>query len=249
MKSIVSFLLFLFVALPMGFAQPNIEEEIIPQNIRAATLEERALSQTLYYRDVDGNYKTFQAGQKRRGPINVQQKSNRFVLYRKGLDEEGNVIYGPAMSIAIPDVDNVLIVFYWNYEEKISYTAINDSIDAHPSKHARVMNLTGSQAKAQVSNNSGALTVGPNQAKLFANPVVSDSKYFNFAYVISEQSGSRTRPPINRWRLSNEEQRVLVFITYGFDVEEVNGELIYTRTPRVVNMFDRPPKSPSSANI
>lgn len=229
------------------FAQRMEEEVIIPQNIRATTLEERPLSETLYYLDTEQAYQPFEIGQKRRGQANVQPLSKKLVLYRKGADEEGNTIYNPVINVNIPEVGNVLVVFYWDKNEKIGYMALDDTRETHPSQFARIVNIADGTAKVQVSNNSNILSVAPSETAITQNPIISsDSSYFNFAYALSNQTGSRSKPPINRWRMASKDQRLLVFITYGYYTEELDGEIIRTRMPQLVTMFDFPPDPPAS---
>lgn len=218
------------------------QEMVITQNIYAATLEQRPMTETLYYLNTDQEYAAFQIGQKRRGADNRQPLSDKLELFRKGVNEEGETIYAPIMNIRIPKVEHVLVLFYWDKDSKLGTRVLNDTAKAHPSNHGRVLNMTDGKSKAQIGEE--LLTIDPNKAVLTTNKVINaeESKYFNFAYIQEGLARTQTRPPIRRWRMSNEKQRVLVVLTYGDYTEEIQGKLVHTRMPVVVRMYDSPPR-------
>ncbi|WP_309396273.1 hypothetical protein [Cerasicoccus maritimus] len=208
------------------------------QKVCAVLLENRSVSKALYYKDIMDEYRAFHVGTQSRGGGNIQPLSNRLNLYTKGLDQKGEVVYTPAISLEIPPVEQVLVVFYYDNKRDLNFQVYDDTAEAHPPGTGRLINLTKNNVVGKIGDQ--AFKLRPWSSMLSDVLTKEKRTRFQFGYVMDIDGKYNADPSIDTFRIPNSKMRWLAIFTY-FDYKEQAGkDVITTRLPKVVRMLDAP---------
>lgn len=214
--------------------RPAVEQP--KMSIDAILLDDQS-PPSLFFRDERGEYRPFTITQGARGSWNRVPKSRELVLYREGMDEAGNSAMLSAITLAMPNVERVLLFFFRERDGRLRHLALDDSAGVHRGGTGRLVNLTGVQVVCQV--NREVIEIGPGQS-VVTGPLVQDSQRFAFGFALREAEGYRVASNLGSFRLLSPQMRFMAAMTFvNEQVLNEHNEVEIVRIPQATRLYDR----------
>lgn len=193
----------------------------------------------MYFRDPEGAYETFEITWNARGGWNRMVQARELVLYREGVDEDGQPMMQPAISVPLPESDRLILVFFRDTNNRMSRLVLDDREGVHPGGTGRLVNLTDGPIAAQLNRDVHRLEPRQDQA---TGPLLANGERFTFGFATQGKDGFEMQSPIRAFRLPSPEMRFMAVFTYiNKEVEVDEGRSETVRVPRATRLYDRAP--------
>lgn len=225
----------LILAIPFTFAQRS-PVEIPMMSIDAILLDEQS-PPDLLFRTTEGEYQPFVITQNARGDWNTMPLSRELVLYREGVNEEGNPTIVPAFTIPLPASERMILFFYRDANKRLGHLILDDSEGTHPAGTGRLVNLTSSRIASQVN---GQLYQLEPMGQQVTGPLLANRDRFTFGFAVQGQQGYVVESPVRSFRLPSSEMRFMAALTYNNTEVQVDDDTTEeVRAPTAIRLYDR----------
>lgn len=246
MKPLLYILLYV-LSFSQVFSQNFPEDTLQRFTLSAATVGLEKIPD-IYWMDIEfdsmGNpkvhYRLLDVGRGNRGSeVEIPIPQNNIVhLFSRAKTETESPQWEPLLTIPIDEGrEKLLIILYQTQEGKRGVYYLNDSLNAHPPRTLRVLNL--SQANLVVSAGGEPSMIPPRTLESLGRPPMDSQNRFLFSYGVVTPKGP-WQSPRKAIRFRRDNQRLLVVYTLMPTFVDAGGgeKSIRTLRPTDYMMFD-----------